>query len=192
MKHIKIYEEFYKEEDLQDLVDTLASVGLADKFRVECNLFIMVPMPGMNALDWPEWAFRNIEVQINCQNDEEIILQKAFEEVLKGNFNVESNIYLDKMFVDAPELEEILSKEHMIEVAGKVNKLGPLDSKMHEKGKLYTLQSEFLLNEVLDAMESRAEEIIGEDTPQGKFFGQPAEMKHLQENIGWNIRIHRD
>jgi len=192
MRHIKIYEEFYKEEDLQDLVDTLAGVGLADKFRVECNLFIMVPMPGMNAFDWPEWAFRNIEVQINCQDDEEIILQKAFEEVLKGNFDVESNSYLDKMFLDVPELEEILSKEHMIEVAEKVNKLGPLDSRMHEKGKLYTLQAEFLLDEVLDAMESRAEEIIGEDTPQGKFFGQPAEMKHLQENIGWNIRIHRD
>lgn len=192
MKHVKIYEEFYKDEDVKDLVDTLSGVGLADKFRVECNLFIMVPMPGMNAFDWPEWAFRNIEVQINCQDNEEIILQKAFEEVLKGNFDVESNSYLDKMFLDAPELEEILSKEHMVEIAGKVNKLGPLDSKMHEKGKLYTLQAEFLLDEVLDAMESRAEEIIGEDTPQGKFFGQPAEMKHLQENIGWNIRIHRD
>ena len=191
MKHIRIYEEFYKEEDLQNLVDTLASVGLADKFRVECNLFIMVPMPGMHAFDWPEWAFRNIEVQINCQDDEEIILQKAFEEVLKGNFDVESNSYLDKMFLDAPELEEILSKEHMIEVAEKVNKIGPLDSRMHEKGKLYTLQEEFLLNEVLDLMESRAEEMIGEETPQGKFFGQSSEMKHLQDNIGWNIRIHK-
>lgn len=191
MKHLKIYEEFYKEEDLQDLVDTLAGVGLADKFRVECNLFIMVPMPGMNAFDWPEWAFRNIEVQLNCQDDEEIILQKAFESVLKGDFVVESNSYLDKMFLDAPELEEILSKEHMIKIANQVDKLGPLSPEMHEKGKLYTLQTEFLLNEVLDAMESRAEEMLGEETPEGKFFKQPAEMRHLNENIGWNIRIHK-
>jgi len=191
MKHVRLYEEFYKDEDLQDLVDTLAGVGLSDKFRVECNIFIMVPIPGMAAYDWPEWAFRNIEVQMSCQDNEEIILQKAFDLVLKGDFVVEANTYLDKMFVDAPELKGILSKENMIKIANKVNKLGPLSPQMHEKGKLYALQSEFLLIEVLDAMESRAEEIIGEDTPQGKFFGQSSEIKHLQENIGWNIRIHK-
>jgi len=191
MRHIKIYENFDSDE-LERITQDLDSLGLVRKFRVECNIFVMVPIPGSHAFDWPEWAFRNIETRVLCKEDDEIILQRAFEKVLSGDFEVESNSHVEGMFKAAPELQEILSKEHMIRIANQVNKLGPMSPEMHEKGKLYTLQTEFLLSEVLDAMESRAEEIIGVETPQGKFFGQSSEMKHLQENIGWNIRIHKE
>lgn len=191
MKHVKVYENFDSDE-LERIAQDLDTLGLVRKFRVECNIFVMIPAPGVHALDWPEWAFRNIETRVLCKEDDEIILERAFEKVLNGDFDIESNVHVEGIFKSAPELKEILSKEHMIELAEKVNKLGPLDSKMHEKGKLYTLQAEFLLDEVLGAMESRAEEIIGEETPQGKFFGQTSEIKHLRENIGWNVRIHKE
>ena len=77
MKHLKIYEEFYSEEDLQDLVDSLAGVGLTDKFKVECNVFIMVPAKNTHPYEWPEWAFRNIEVLVSCQDDRKVILERA-------------------------------------------------------------------------------------------------------------------
>ena len=98
MRHIKEYNEFYDAEDLQDLVDTLSEVGLTDKFKVECNVFIMIPNKEDLPYEWPEWAFRNIEVEVICPDDRKIILEKAFEKVLKGEFTQESNTYLDQMF----------------------------------------------------------------------------------------------
>jgi len=174
MKHVKIYEEFYNAEDLQDLVDTLSGVGLVDKFRIECNVFIMVPDKEKNPFEWPEWAFRNIEVEVNCQEDRSIILQKAFEKVLKGEFTQESNTYLDQMFESAPELVQVLSKENMIRLAKKANQM----VQQREDGKLHTLQAELLIKEIEDLMYNRLKDL--------QDLGA---IKHLDENIGYNIRI---
>ena len=174
MKHVKIYEEFYNAEDLQDLVDTLSGVGLADKFKVECNVFIMVPDKEKHLFEWPEWAFRNIEVEVNCQEVRSIILEKAFEKVLKGEFTQESNTYLDQMFESAPELVQELSKEHMIQLAKKANVM----VQQHDEGKLHTLQAKLLVPEIEDLMYDRLEDI--------HHLGS---VKHLDENIGYNIKI---
>ena len=174
MKHVKIYEEFYNAEDLQDLVDTLSGVGLADKFRVECNVFIMIPNKNVHPYEWSEWAFRNIEVEVSCREVRNIILERAFEKVLKGEFTQESNTYLDKMFESAPELVQELSKEHMIQLAKKANQM----TQQHEEGKLYTLQAKLLIPEIEDLMYSRLPDI--------QDLGA---VKHLDENIGYNIKI---
>jgi hypothetical protein len=174
MKHIKEYNEFYDGEDLQDLVDTLSDVGLADKFKVECNVFIMVPDKVKNPFDWPEWAFRNIEVEVICPDDRKIILERAFEKVLKGEFTQESNTYLDQMFESAPELVQVLSKENMIHLAKKANQM----VQQREDGKLHTLQAELLIKEIEDLMYNRLEDL--------QDLGA---VKHLDENIGYNIRI---
>jgi len=174
MKHIKEYNEFYDGEDLQDLVDTLSGVGLVDKFKVECNVFIMVPDKEKHLFDWPEWAFRNIEVEVNCQEVRSIILQKAFEKVLKGEFTQESNTYLDQMFESAPELVQVLSKENMIQLAKKANQM----VQQREDGKLHTLQAELLIKEIEDLMYNRLED-----------KHQLGSIKHLDENIGYNIKI---
>jgi len=174
MKHVKIYEEFYNAEDLQDLVDTLSGVGLADKFKVECNVFIMVPDKEKHLFEWPEWAFRNIEVEVNCQEVRSIILEKAFEKVLRGEFTQESNTYLDQMFESAPELVQELSKEHMIQLAKKANVM----VQQHDEGKLHTLQAKLLVPEIEDLMYDRLEDI--------HHLGS---VKHLDENIGYNIKI---
>jgi hypothetical protein len=174
MRHIKEYNEFYDGEDLQDLVDTLSEVGLADKFKVECNVFIMVPDKVKNPFDWPEWAFRNIEVEVICPDDRKIILERAFEKVLKGEFTQESNTYLDQMFESAPELVQVLSKENMIQLAKKANQM----VQQREDGKLHTLQAELLIKEIEDLMYNRLEDL--QDL---------AAVKHLDENIGYNIRI---
>ena len=174
MKHIKEYNEFYDGEDLQDLVDTLAGVGLADKFKVECNVFIMVPDKAKSLFDWPEWAFRNIEVEVICPDDRKIILERAFEKVLKGEFAQESNTYLDQMFESAPELVQVLSKENMIQLAKKANVM----VQQHEEGKLHTLQAKLLVPEIEDLMYNRLEN-----------KHQLGSIKHLDENIGYNIRI---
>lgn len=174
MRHIKEYNEFYDGEDLQDLVDTLSEVGLADKFKVECNVFIMVPDKVKNPFDWPEWAFRNIEVEVICPDDRKIILERAFEKVLKGEFTQESNTYLDQMFESAPELVQVLSKENMIQLAKKANQM----VQQREDGKLHTLQAELLIKEIEDLMYNRLEDL--QDL---------AAVKHLDENIGYNIKI---
>ena len=174
MKHVKIYEEFYSSEDLQDLVDTLSGVGLSDKFKVECNVFIMVPSKNLHPYEWSEWAFRNIEVEVSCREVRSIILEKAFEKVLKGEFTQESNTYLDQMFESAPELVQELSKEHMIQLAKKANVM----VQQHEEGKLHTLQAKLLVPEIEDLMYNRLEDI--------HHLGS---VKHLDENIGYNIKI---
>ena len=174
MRHIKEYNEFYDGEDLQDLVDTLSDVGLADKFKVECNVFIMVPDKVKNPFDWPEWAFRNIEVEVICPDDRKIILERAFEKVLKGEFTQESNTYLDQMFESAPELVQVLSKENMIQLAKKANQM----VQQREDGKLHTLQAELLIKEIEDLMYNRLKDL--------QDLGA---IKHLDENIRYNIRI---
>ena len=140
MRHIKEYNEFYDAADLQDLVDTLADVGQVSKFKVECNVFVMVPDGGKHTFDWPEWAFRNVETEVVCVDDERVAQEKAFEKVLAGDFKVESNTYLDQMFESAPELVPILSKEHTIELAKRVEKLPADHIDRDDSGSLYTLQ----------------------------------------------------
>ncbi len=174
MRHIKEYKEFYDGENLQDLVDTLSGVGLVDKFKVECNVFIMVPDKEKHLFEWPEWAFRNIEVEVSCREVRSIILEKAFEKVLKGEFTQESNTYLDQMFESAPELVQELSKEHMIQLAKKANQM----VQQHDEGKLHTLQAKLLVPEIEDLMYNRLEDI--------HHLGS---VKHLDENIGYNIKI---
>lgn len=178
MRHIKEYNEFYDAGDLQDLVDTLADVGQVSKFKVECNVFIMVPDKGKHAYDWPEWAFRNIETEVVCVDDKDVAQEKAFEKVLAGDFKVESNSYLDQMFESAPELIPVLSKEHTIELAKRVQKLPP-DHIDRADTSLYTIQ--FIL---ADEIESLMIERV--PNPSGDLRG---DLKHLNENIGYNVRI---
>ena len=180
MRHIKEYNEFYDAEDLQDLVDTLADVGQVTKFKVECNVFIMVPDKDKHAYDWPEWAFRNIETEVACVDDEKVAQEKAFEKVLNGDFKVESNSYLDQMFESAPELIPVLSKENTIRIAKEVEKL-PADHPDRDlNGSLYSIQF-ILIDEVEGLMLNRTE----------KREGVPGsgELRHLSENIGYNVRI---
>ena len=175
MRHVKIYEEFYTQEDLQGLVDDLSGVGLIDKFLVECNCFIMIPDKSLHPFDWPEWAFRNISTEVFCKDDRKVILEKAFERVLNGEFTQESNVYLDGMFKSAPELIPALSKEHMIQLAKKANHM----SRQHDEGKLYTLQAKLLIPEIESLMHAR---VMG-----GKDY-KLSDLHHLDENIGYNVK----
>lgn len=176
MRHIKEYEEFYSGEDLQDLVDTLADVGQVSKFKIECNVFIMIPDEETHAFDWPEWAFRNIGTEVVCVDDETVAQEKAFEKVLVGDFKVESNTYLDKMFESAPELVPVLSKENTIRIAKEVQKLpkGHIDRDVN--GSLYTIQF-MLVHEIEGLMHERMN------------GGDQRALRHLNENIGYNVRI---
>lgn len=187
MKHVKVFEEFYSIKDLQDLVDTLSTVGLADKFKVECNLFIMIPDKMKNGFDWPEWAFRNIEVEVICADDRQIILEKAFEKVLLGEFVQEENTYLDGMFRSAPELVETLGKPHIIDLAERI-KENPNLTISSKDGPLYSLQ--FLLSEeieglMIERLPKRGDEI---QTGVEQAIDQRG-LRHLNENIGYNVKI---
>ena len=176
MRHIKEYNEFYDGEDLQDLVDTLSDVGQVSKFKVECNVFVMVPDKMKHTFDWPEWAFRNVETEVVCVDDERVAQEKAFEKVLAGDFKVESNTYLDQMFESAPELVPILSKEHTIELAKRVEKLPADHIDRDDSGSLYTLQF-ILVDEIESLMVGRV------PNPSS------GELRQLNENIGYNVRI---
>ena len=176
MRHIKEYNEFYDAEDLQDLVDTLSDVGQVSKFKVECNVFVMVPDKMKHTFDWPEWAFRNVETEVVCVDDERVAQEKAFEKVLAGDFKVESNTYLDQMFESAPELVPILSKEHTIELAKRVEKLPADHIDRDDSGSLYTLQF-ILVDEIESLMVGRV------PNPSS------GELRQLNENIGYNVRI---
>lgn len=190
MKHVKVFEEFYNIEDLQDLVDTLSTVGLADKFKVECNLFIMIPDKMKNGFDWPEWAFRNIEVEVICADDRQVILEKAFEKVLLGEFAQEENTYLDGMFRSAPELVETLGKPHIIDLAERI-KENPNLTISSKDGPLYSLQ--FLLSEeieglMIERLPKRGDEI---QTGVEQAIDQRG-LRHLNENIGYNVKISKN
>jgi hypothetical protein len=176
MRHIKEYNEFYDAEDLQDLVDTLADVGQMSKFKVECNVFVMVPDKGKHSYDWPEWAFRNIETEVVCTDSEAVAQEKAFEKVLAGDFKVESNSYLDQMFESAPELVPVLSKENTIRIAKEVEKLPADHPDRDVNGSLYTLQF-ILVHEIEGLMTDRISNLSS------------GELRHLNENIGYNVRI---
>lgn len=176
MRHIKEYNEFYDAEDLQDLVDTLSDVGQVSKFKVECNVFVMVPDKKKHTFDWPEWAFRNVETEVVCVDDERVAQEKAFEKVLAGDFKVESNTYLDQMFESAPELVPILSKEHTVELAKRVEKLPADHIDRDDSGSLYTLQF-ILVDEIESLMVGRV------SNPSS------GELRQLNENIGYNVRI---
>jgi hypothetical protein len=174
MRHVKIYEDF-SDEDIKGLIDDLSKVGQADKFRVICNTFIMVPEKEKHPYEWSEWAFRNIEVEVSCREVRSFILEEAFEKVLKGEFEqVTSDPNLDLMFKSAPELVPVLSKDHMIQLAKKANSM----SRQHDEGKLYTLQAKLLVPEIEDLMYNRL--------PDLQDLGA---LKHLDENIGYNIII---
>lgn len=179
MRHIKEYNEFYDGEDLQDLVDTLADVGQVSRFKVECNVFVMVPDKMKHTFDWPEWAFRNVETEVVCVDDERVAQEKAFEKVLGGDFKVESNSYLDQMFESAPELVPVLSKENTIRIAKEVEKL-PADHIDRADTSLYTLQF-MLVDEIEGLMVKR--------TSKGGEMSDMNELRHLSENIGYNVRI---
>ena len=176
MRHIKEYNEFYDAEDLQDLVDTLADVGQVSKFKVECNVFVMVPDKDKNPFEWPEWAFRNIETEVVCVDDKGVAQEKAFGKVLAGDFKVESNSYLDQMFESAPELVPVLSKEHTIRIAKEVEKLPADHPDRDVNGSLYTLQF-ILVHEIEGLMTDRISNLSS------------GELRHLNENIGYNVRI---
>lgn len=176
MRHIKEYNEFYDAEDLQDLVDTLSDVGQVSKFKVECNVFVMVPDKMKHTFDWPEWAFRNVETEVVCVDDEKVAQEKAFEKVLAGDFKVESNPYLDQMFESAPELIPVLSKENTIRIAKEVEKLPADHIDRDDSGSLYTLQF-ILVDEIESLMVGRV------PNPSS------GELRQLNENIGYNVRI---
>jgi hypothetical protein len=176
MRHIKEYNEFYDGEDLQDLVDTLADVGQVSKFKVECNVFVMVPDKGKPSYDWPEWAFRNIETEVVCTDSKAVAQEKAFEKVLAGDFKVESNSYLDQMFESAPELVPVLSKEHTIELAKRVQKLPADHIDRDDRGSLYTIQ--FILVDEIESLMTNRIPMPGS-----------GELRHLYENIGYNVKI---
>lgn len=176
MRHVKIYEDF-SDEDIKGLIDDLSKVGHADKFRVKCNSFIMVPDKTRQPYEWPEWAFRNIEVEVSCREVRSFILEEAFEKVLKGEFKQAAfDPNLELMFKSSPELVPILSKDHMIQLAKKANNM----SKQHHEGKLYTLQAKLLTTEIEDLMYSRLPDI--------QDLGA---IKHLEENLGYNIIISK-
>lgn len=176
MRHVKIYEEFYSDEEIKGLLGDLSDVGQADRFKVECNVFVMTPMKDVFWKEWPEWAFRNIEVEVSCREVRSIILERAFEKVLKGEFVVESNSHLDQMFESVPELIPVLSKDHMIQLARKANSM----SQQHGEGKLYTLQAKLLIPEIEDLMYSRM-----------KTTEDQGALRHLDDNIGYNVKISR-
>ena len=180
MRHIKEYNEFYDGGDLQDLVDTLADVGQVLKFKVECNVFVMVPDKDKNPFEWPEWAFRNIETEVVCVDDKGVAQEKAFEKVLAGDFKVESNQYLNQMFESAPELVPVLSKENTIRIAKEVEKLPADHIDRDDSGSLYTLQF-MLVDEIEGLMVKR--------TSKGGEMSDMNELRHLSENIGYNVRI---
>ena len=180
MRHIKEYNEFYDAEDLQDLVDTLADVGQVSKFKVECNVFVMVPDKDKHAYDWPEWAFRNIETEVVCVDDKGVAQEKAFEKVLAGDFKVESNQYLNQMFESAPELVPVLNKENTIRIAKGVEKLPADHIDRDDSGSLYTLQF-MLVDEIEGLMVKRTSRVGG--------IPAMSELRHLSENIGYNVRI---
>lgn len=184
MKHVKIYEEFYSDDEIKGLLGTLSNVGQANRFRVECNVFIMTPMKKIDFHDWPEWAFRNIDTEVYCEDDRKIIFEKAFEKVLKGEFKVEGDVYLDKMFKSVPELVPVLSKEHIMELAMQANS----SPKQHSEGKLHTLQAKLLTPEIEDLMYSRMAKI---ESPENPLVQNQAAIRHLDENIGYNVKIHK-
>ena len=83
------------------------------------------------------------------------------------------------MFESAPELVPVLSKENTIRIAKEVEKL-PADHIDRADTSLYTLQF-MLVDEIEGLMVKR--------TSKGGEMSDMNELRHLSENIGYNVRI---
>ena len=192
MKHLQTYRIFEASKELtpeeRDLLDDLADIGLADRFKVVCTLFVMVPLSDVHPFSWPEWNIKNIVIKNIFGSNRKEILSKAFEKVLSGNFEIESDHDIQDLFKIAPEIKEIVSKDHMVKVAKMVEKISPESPEMHMEGKLHTLQVNFLLEEILDQMEGRAKDLMEEYT-ESKTNPEYWIIRHLRENIGWSILV---
>ena len=120
MKHLKIYED-YSDEELDDLLGDLASVGHGKKVKVACRVEGSTP----HQLSHPSWWTEYLEVfaitVFPDRGSENANKEFALQKIRKGEFDQTLDTENPRIFKKAgPEVPAIVSKENIQKIASRV------------------------------------------------------------------------
>jgi hypothetical protein len=120
MKHLKIYEN-YSDEELDDLLGDLASIGQGKKVKVACRVEGSSPQQ----LTHPSWWTEYMEVfaitVFPDRGSENANKEFALQKIRRGEFDQTLDTEDPKISKRAgPEVPEIVSKENIQRIASRV------------------------------------------------------------------------
>ena len=153
MKHIRLYED-YSDEELEDLLGDLVSVGQAKEVKVSCWVDGCVPQQ----LTHPSWWTAYMEVfaitVFPDRGSENSNKEFALQKIRRGEF--EQNLDTDDPRVSknaGPEVLEIVSKENVQKIAAGVPTLYALLQEIKKEIVQVLIQKwENIHKKLLDAM----------------------------------------
>jgi len=120
MKHLKIYED-YSDEELDDLLGDLASVGHGKKVKVACRVEGSTPQQFSHPSWWTEYLEVFAITVFPDRGSENANKEFALQKIRKGEFDQTLDTEDPRIFKKAgPEVPEIVSKENIQKIASRV------------------------------------------------------------------------
>ena len=120
MKHIKIYED-YSDEELDDLLGDLASVGHGKKVKVACRVEGSTPQQFSHPSWWTEYLEVFAITVFPDRGSENANKEFALQKIRKGEFDQTLDTENPRIFKKAgPEVPAIVSKENIQKIASRV------------------------------------------------------------------------
>jgi hypothetical protein len=120
MKHLKIYEE-YSDEELDDLLGDLASVGHGKKVKVACRVEGSTPQQFSHPSWWTEYLEVFAITVFPDRGSENANKEFALQKIRKGEFDQTLDTENPRISKKAgPEVPAIVSKENIQKIASRV------------------------------------------------------------------------
>ena len=120
MKHIKIYED-YSDEELDDLLGDLASVGHGKKVKVACRVEGSTPQQFSHPSWWTEYLEVFAITVFPDRGTENANKEFALQKIRKGEFDQTLDTEDPRISKKAgPEVPAIVSKENIQKIASRV------------------------------------------------------------------------
>ena len=120
MKHLKIYED-YSDEELDDLLGDLASVGHGKKVKVACRVEGSTPQQFSHPSWWTEYLEVFAITVFPDRGSENANKEFALQKIRKGEFDQTLDTENPRISKKAgPEVPAIVSKENIQKIASRV------------------------------------------------------------------------
>jgi hypothetical protein len=119
MKHIKIYED-YSDEELDDLLGDLASVGQGKKVKVVCLVEGRNPQHSTHPSWWTEYMEVFAITVFPDRGSENANKEFALQKIRRGEFDQSLDTEEPSVFKAGPEVHEIVSKGNVQKIASRV------------------------------------------------------------------------
>jgi hypothetical protein len=120
MKHLKIYED-YSDEELDDLLGDLASVGQGKEVKVFCLVEGRTPQYSTHPSWWTEYMEVFVIASFPDRGSENSNKEFALQKIRRGEFEQNLDTDYPSVFKNTgPEVPEIMSKENIQKIAFRV------------------------------------------------------------------------